>query len=118
MADAVYVRFPVTGSTVGSRSKSNPSVDTGVTVNVSVCPDSFGAPALMFEANPATICKPASSRTAGGLPVSVKVGVSFTPVTEMIKVCVALVSTPPFVVPPSSVAETVNVAVPLEFAVA
>ena len=45
-----------------------------------------------------------------------KLGASLTAVTVIVKVCVALVSTPPLAVPPSSVIVTVTVAVPLALA--
>ena len=44
------------------------------------------------------------------------VGASFTGVTVIVKVCAALVATPPLAVPPESAATTVTVAVPLAFA--
>ena len=46
----------------------------------------------------------------------VKLGASLTAVTVMVKVWVALVSTPPLAVPPSSWMLTVTVAVPLALA--
>jgi hypothetical protein len=46
----------------------------------------------------------------------VKLGTSLTAVTEMVNVCDALVSTPPFAVPPLSCSRTVTVAEPFAFA--
>jgi hypothetical protein len=46
----------------------------------------------------------------------VALGTSFTAVTVITNVCAALVSTPPFAVPPLSVSTSVIVAVPLAFA--
>src|SRR5947208_3128549 len=66
----------------------------------------------MFVAQPATDCKPASSRMPWSGPL-VKLGGSLTAVTVMVKVCGADVSTPPFAVPPLSCKRTVTVALPL-----
>ena len=51
-------------------------------------------------------------------PGAAIVGASLTDVIVMMKVSAMLVSTPPLAVPPSSVAVTLNVAVPLEFGAA
>ena len=71
----------------------------------------------MFAVKFATVCGPASSLTVGGFAASVKVGASLTDATEMMNVRVRLVSTPPLVVPPSSVIVTLKVAVPFVCAV-
>jgi len=68
-------------------------------------------PALMLVAQFATVCGPASSRSVWSLPFE-KLGASFTGVTVMVNVCGALVSTPPFAVPPLSFRVTRTVAVP------
>ena len=54
-----------------------------------------------------------SSRIVGRVRLPTPVGASLTEVTVMVKVWVALVSTPPLVVPPLSWRATVTVAVPL-----
>ena len=65
----------------------------------------------MLVAQSATVCAPASSATVWLAP-TVKLGAAFTPLTVMLKLCAALVSTPPFAVPPSSDRVRVMVAVP------
>src|SRR5438105_11139973 len=59
--------------------------------------------------------KPQSSRTVWSAPL-LKLGRSLTGVTVMVKVCAALVSTPPLAVPPSSRISTVTVAMHLALA--
>ena len=86
-----------------------------VTTKVSVWPLSLAGPALMPVAQPATVCAPASSSTVWSAPF-VKLGASLTAVTVIVKVCAALVSTPPLAVPPLSCSVTVTVAVPLALA--
>ena len=95
-----------------------PVVDVCVKLKVRICPDSFGAPALMFVAKVGTICSPASSSDGAGLAAIKKLGTSLTAVTVMMNVNVVLVSEPPFVVPPLSVTVTLKVAVPFAFAAA
>ena len=85
-----------------------------VTTKVTVWPGSFG-PALIPVAQPLTVCGPESSATLWSAPL-VKLGASFTAVTAIVKVCVALVSSPPLAVPPLSLRETETVAVPFAFA--
>src|SRR5947209_1955547 len=84
-----------------------------VMTKLTVCPaaTSSGGPARMFVAQLASVWGPASSRTVGSAP-RVKLGGSLTPLTLMLKVWPALVSTPPLAVPPLSFATTVIVAVP------
>jgi len=79
-----------------------------VTRKFNACPASF-SPALIAVAQVATVCAPASSSTVWSAPL-VKLGAWFTAVTVIVKVCAALVSTPPFSVPPSSCNCTVTVA--------
>ena len=73
------------------------------------------APAEMAVAHPAMVWATASSSTVWSAPL-VKDGASFTPVTVMVKVCVAEVSIPPLEVPPLSEMDTVTVAEPLALA--
>ena len=72
--------------------------------------DSLVAPALNV-AQFATVCAPASSLTAVGL-VAVKLGLSLTELTVMVKVWGVEVSTPPLAVPPLSWTATSKVDVP------
>src|SRR5918996_4776005 len=65
----------------------------------------------MVLAQPATDCAAASSATVWSEPAE-NDGASFTKATVIANVCGALVSTPPFAVPPSSWARTVTVAEP------
>src|SRR5438309_1089272 len=65
----------------------------------------------MPVAQPEADCAPASSRAVWSAP-SAKEGASLTGVIVIVKVCAALVSTPPLAVPPLSLARTVTVAVP------
>ncbi len=62
-----------------------------------------------------TVCAPASSFTAAGLPASVKVGASFTALTVMVKVCAALVFALGGTLLPLSLKVTLMFAVPLVF---
>ena len=81
------------GDTLGPAEK-RPALVLPVTSNVTVCPDSFG-PALIAVAQPLTLCAPESSSTVWSAPF-VKLGASFTGVTVIVNVCVALSCTPPF----------------------
>ena len=56
---------------------------------------------MIAVAQPGTVCAPASSSTVWFAPF-VKLGASLTGVTVIVKVCAALVSTPPLAVPPLS----------------
>ena len=109
----VYVNVPL-AATLGCTEKSAALVLL-VTMNVSVWPDSSAGPALIAVAQSGTLCAAASSLTVWSAPLT-KLGASFTAVTLMTKVCSALVSTPPFDMPPLSVSLTVIVADPLAFA--
>ena len=82
---------------------------------LSVWLDSLAGPALMAVAHGLTVWAPASSSTVWSAPL-VKLGASLTAVTVMVKVWVALVSTPPLAVPPLSWMLTVTVAEPLALA--
>jgi hypothetical protein len=86
-----------------------------VTVKVSACPLSSAGPALMPVAQLAIVCAPALSADVWSAPF-VKLGASFTAVTVIVNVCVALASMPPLAVPPLSLSCTVMVAVPLALA--
>src|SRR5262245_9159814 len=68
----------------------------------------------MAVAQPATVCRPASSPEVGPAPAT-KLGASLTAVTVIVKLCGGDVSTPPLTVPPSSFRTSVIVAVPLAF---
>ncbi len=87
------------------------SLDVAVMLRM-FCPDSFAGPVVM----PAkfTVCNPAVFATLR-LAMAASVGASFTAVTLIVKVCGALVSTPPKAVPPLSCATTVTVAEPFAF---
>ncbi len=82
-----------------------------VTRNDSVWPASFGGPALIAVAQGFTVTGPASSALLGFAP-AVKLGASLMPVTVIVKVWGAEVSTPPLAVPPSSCSVSVIVATP------
>src|SRR5438876_9920151 len=70
----------------------------------------------MFVAQPATTRGPGEpTGTSGPL---VKAGASLTAMTSIVKLCGALVSAPPFAVPPSSCSRTVTCAGPLAFGTA
>ena len=69
----------------------------------------------MAVAHGLTVWAPASSSTVWSAPL-VKLGASLTAVTVMVKVWVALLSTPPLAVPPSSWMLTVTMAEPLALA--
>ena len=84
-------------------------------MNESVWADSLAGPADRSVAQSLTDCGPASSSTAWSAPI-VNDGASLTAVTVMVNVCSALVSSPPFAVPPSSSAWTPIVAVPFALA--
>ncbi len=86
-----------------------------VTLKVSVWPASFAGPGLMAVAQTATVCAPESSTTVWFAP-AVKLGASFTPLTVIVKLCGAEVSTPPPATPPLSDSVSVIVAVPVAFA--
>jgi hypothetical protein len=105
------VPFAVTLGPAANRLGSVLSVMTRETV----WPDSFAGPALIPVAQPLIVCAPESSSNVGFAPL-VKLGASFTEVTTIWKVWVALVSTPPFAVPPSSCRRRVIVAEPKAFA--
>src|SRR5712664_4686446 len=107
-AAGVKVSAPV-ADTAGCA--ENSAVLVVVTMKFSVCPLSSAGPALMLVAQPATVFAPESCGTVWSAPL-VKLGASFTAVTLMVNVCAALVSTPPFAVPPSSCSCTVTVADP------
>ena len=65
----------------------------------------------MPVAQPATDCAPRSETTVWFAP-ALKLGASLTDWIVIVKVCGALVSVPPFAVPPVSCAVTVTVATP------
>jgi hypothetical protein len=85
-----------------------------VAVKVRVCALSSAGPALIAVAE-AALYAPESSFTVTFAPL-VKLGASFTGVTVIAKVCGALVSDPPFAVPPLSLNVRVIVALPFAFA--
>src|SRR5438093_13459219 len=80
-----------------------------------VCADSFAGPGEKFVAQPATVCGPASSSTVWFAPF-VNDGTSLTGVTVIVKETCALVSTPPFDVPPLSWTVATITALPFAFA--
>src|SRR5476649_233311 len=84
-----------------------------VTMKLTTCADSF-APALIPVAHAADFA-PEFCVTVWFGP-GVNVGTSLTALIVMTKVCAALVSAPPFAVPPLSCSDTVTVAVPLTLA--
>src|SRR5947207_1728505 len=73
---------------------------------------SSAGPVLMLAAQPLTGWGPASSGTVWSAPL-VKEGASLTGVMVIVKVWLALVSTPPLAAPPLSCNWTVTVALPL-----
>ena len=81
-------------------------------MKLSVWPDSSGGPGSNPVAQPATVCAPASSSTVWSGPL-VNDGASLTAVTVIVKVWMALVSSPPLAVPPLSWTSSVIVATPL-----
>ena len=81
-----------------------------------VWPDSSAGPALIAVAQPVTRLRARRPRPPSGSAPLVNDGASLTAVTVIVKVCVALVSTPPLAVPPLSWIVTVTVAVPTAFA--
>ncbi len=93
-----------------------PVVPVTLTLKVNgVCPVSPPGPCEMPVAKPLTVCAPASSFAAAGLPAIVNDGGSFTAVTLTVKVRTMLF-TPPLAVPPLSVIVTVIRAEPLALA--
>ena len=69
----------------------------------------------MADAKPVTVCAPASSSTADGLPARLNVGRSLIGLTVMVRVCAGLALLfGAGADKPSSVRTTLNVAVPLE----
>src|SRR4030095_6062890 len=109
LAARVYVNVP-SDATDGPLEKSGAFV-LPVISNDTVCELSFAGPALIAVAHGDTVCGPASSFTVWSAPL-VKLGASFTELIVMVNVWGALVSTPPFNVPPSSWLLTVTVALP------
>ena len=77
-------------------------------------PLSFAGPALIAVRPAGTALRAGVLETVWSAPL-VKLGASFTAVTVIVNVCGALVSTPPFAVPPLSCSVTVIVAVPIAF---
>ncbi len=110
-ATAVKVRVPV-GEIWGWAEKR--ALASLVTMKLRVWPDSRG-PSLIAVAQPVNDCAPAFSRTVLSPPL-VNDGASFTAVTVIVIVWVALVSEPPLAVPPLSWSLTDTVARPLAFA--
>ena len=109
-ATGVYVSVPVADGLVYVTAGCgiNPGrSDTAVTVNAWV---SSAAPVPIPDS--ATVCAPASSRTAEGSAIAASVGGLFTASTVTVKLT-CTESTPPFATPPSSFTTTVTVAVPL-----
>ena len=86
-----------------------------VMMKLTVWLDSFAGPALIEVAHPPTLCAAASSSTDWFAPL-VKLGTSFTALTVIVNVWVALVSTPPLDVPPLSWIWTLTVVEPFAFA--
>src|SRR5207247_1694526 len=84
----------------------------GVTLKVSVWPDSFAGPAEIFVAQFATVWAPTLAFTDWSGPL-VNEGASLTGLTVMVKFFGADVSCPPLAVPPLSLSTTVIVAEPL-----
>ena len=82
-----------------------------VTTNVTVWPLSSDGPGLIAVAQPLTDWAPASSTSVWLAPLT-KLGGSLTPVTLIVKVWTALVSSPPLAIPPLSLMETLTVAEP------
>ena len=80
-----------------------------------VCPLSLAGPVEMFVAQSVTVCVPASSSTSSSAP-PVNDGASLIPSTVIVKVLIALESSPPLAVPPLSLAWTETVVDPLAFA--
>ena len=96
------MRSPVEALIAGST--ENNALLLVETWKATVCPASFAGPGEMLVAKPGTVCAPAVLSTVWfGLAGSVKLGASLTGCTLSVNVCVPLVSTPPFAVPPSSV---------------
>ena len=85
-----------------------------VTAKASVWPASSAGPAEIAVAQFATDCAGAFWSTLWSAPFT-KEGASLTAATAIVKVCAALVSTPPSATPPLSCARTVTVALPFAF---